>query len=38
LVDGLMKAGVDHFHPCVAERLSHHLCPAVVAVEARFCN
>jgi len=38
LIDGLMEASVDDFHPCIAEGLGHHLCPAVVAIQTRFCN
>jgi len=38
LIHGLMKAGVNHLHPRVAEGLRHYFGPSIVAVQPGFCN
>ena len=38
LVDTLMEACVDYFHPCVPESLGNDLCSPIMAIEARLRN
>jgi len=38
LVDALMEACVDDFHPCVPKRLGNDLRSAIMAIEARLRN
>ena len=38
LVDALMEACVDHFHPCVPESLGNYLRSPIMTIEARLRN